>query len=98
MLGYTETSNGSEAAVIWSHYAPFWNSTARKPVYEYVQVLRPDQHVNQLPGMGLLTNKASLAGHSAKFNFLPKTFQIPAEYDEWQKCVPLPLLAIAVGA
>lgn len=91
-LGYQPTNTPADANIIWAWRDPFNKKVAEQhpklaAANEHLRNLQKFQFVNHLPGMGYLATKPELAKLSAHMSAVPKTFQLPAEYQAWQKFI-----------
>lgn len=88
LLGYTPTQNPAEAHIIWALKYPLTRNNPSEPglaaVHKHLPNLLRHQFVNQFPGLAYLACKPELAKLSAHLSFLPRTFQMPHEYEAWQ--------------
>lgn len=89
LLGYVATDTPADANLIWAWRDPFAKPAASQrkltTTHAYLRDLQQYQFVNQMPGLGYLAVKSELAQLSAQLDTLPRTFQLPQQYTEWQE-------------
>ncbi|GMH46150.1 hypothetical protein BSKO_14114 [Bryopsis sp. KO-2023] len=69
--------------VMWSYHNPFYPREGEPDLPSLIKKLRPEQKVNHIPGASFFTSKVELAKASGKFDFVPKSFVVPQQYDEF---------------
>eukprot|EP01025_Chloroclados_australasicus_P011088 TRINITY_DN14802_c1_g2_i1.p1 TRINITY_DN14802_c1_g2~~TRINITY_DN14802_c1_g2_i1.p1 ORF type:complete len:524 (-),score=42.90 TRINITY_DN14802_c1_g2_i1:233-1804(-) len=87
--GLMRTENYTEDwHVMWTFHNPFYpRKTEPDPdlLPNIMQKLKPHQKVNQIPGASYFTSKVELAKKADKFDFVPKSFVMPDQYEELLK-------------
>lgn len=80
----------TDANLIWAWKDPFGENKddpKRHAVYQQLRRLTWHQLVNQMPGLGYMASKQELGKLSHSIRAIPRTFQLPSQYEEWQEFI-----------
>lgn len=75
------TNNTNTWDLLWAHDYPF------RDLYPNLHKLKAYQRVNHFPGTGFITNKVDFVTTTQQFSFIPKSFKLPQNHQEFLEYV-----------
>ena len=78
-----KTPKGDDWDVMWTYHSPFSLREGQPDITTPLMRLKPKQRVNQIPGASWFTSKKELARSADTLPFIPKTFQLPKDFDKF---------------